>query len=407
MPHCTCPNTTRRIRRGLFDVDLVPRNCVPQDRERTSEFVTCYRPSRSATVPCGLPSATLRERPRTSGTFGPRATTYTSRADDTRETKANLHASGSWRFGFTEQAALARPDLVANDADRDWVSMDRPPEQVPGITCAIHLVFMNSELALTPGNRGHKLWRTSIFLQPAPDGYAGVTTVFFTEGPCPRPATGPDIWIADLTLPRGEHVHHVYHIEPDTGAATKLIRREVTRVVAEADPERVALPESGYIYVLGNRPDRSRFIVGSGHSESMHLCLRRDCDQRRQAQTTQPGVAATYHADTAATLRATMLVDAPVRFGESSPLGRLRLLGIDRSTPTAAPRNTWGRRRLPWRRPCTWHVGIRPSPTRLSSATAEMRMVPRAPVEGLEHMLCSNSPKRPRVRSGQLRRRRP
>ena len=188
---------------------------------------------------------------------------YLACRDNARETKASLHGSGRWRFGFTGEAALARPDLVPPGTDRAWEVWDRPAEQVPGITRALDLVFVNSELALEPVDRDHKLWRKNVFLPPAPNGYAGMATVFYTAGPRPVPATGPDIWVADLALPRGEHAHVVYHTEPDSGAGTELIRREAARYLAEADRAREALPETGYLYVLGNRPDGSRLIVGA------------------------------------------------------------------------------------------------------------------------------------------------
>jgi hypothetical protein len=188
---------------------------------------------------------------------------YVACRDNARETKASLHASGKWRFGFTSEAVRARPELAPDGSDRTWERWQRPAEQVPGFTRALDLFFLRSELAVTPELRPEKLWRDNVYLPLPPEGFAGVVSVTFTAKPvAPTPVVGIYVQVAHLALPGGEHLHVVYHTHREADASPDEFRRQVLQFIEQHDPDRIAVPPDGYIYALAARADGTRCIVG-------------------------------------------------------------------------------------------------------------------------------------------------
>jgi len=188
---------------------------------------------------------------------------YIACRDNFREVKVSLHASGRWRMGFTEEALVANPSLLQGGENRAWDVWDEPPPVAPGIVTAFRLVFLPSELAVSPEQRRPEDWKNVLYIEGAPYGKLTVLTVFVTDGePTLSHESEPSFVLASLTMGGGRFLQVVAHFEPE-GNLTELVADGVEAARAKAQSKGLDLPPTTYAYFLGNHPDGSRFIVGA------------------------------------------------------------------------------------------------------------------------------------------------
>ena len=69
----------------------------------------------------------------------PDADVYIACRDNFRELKVSLHGR-RWRVGVTAEGAAATRHLRPSDADRAWMTWDRP-DSVGGITMSYRILF--------------------------------------------------------------------------------------------------------------------------------------------------------------------------------------------------------------------------------------------------------------------------
>jgi len=90
---------------------------------------------------------------------------YVKCRDNFRELKASLHASGIWRFGFTEEFIRSRPNVLPEGKDRTWKkwqpSFADPMKPVIGF----QIVALKQTLYLGPKDR--RSWPSLVvFVEP-------------------------------------------------------------------------------------------------------------------------------------------------------------------------------------------------------------------------------------------------
>lgn len=140
---------------------------------------------------------------------------YLACRDSLKETKVSLHVSGRWRFGFTEEAAIARPDLLAPGADRAMEVWDKPPEFSPGIVQAYKLYFPLAALYVKPEARIGKKWNGVIYVEEGNLEACTVMAVYITT--TSRPFSFSNIrsfCLGMWTLPDGTFAQVVAQAEP-------------------------------------------------------------------------------------------------------------------------------------------------------------------------------------------------
>jgi len=142
---------------------------------------------------------------------------YIACRDNYRELKVSLHGD-RWRVGLTSEAAGATSHLHPPDADRTWATWDRPAP-VDGITMGYRILFLASELAVTPDLRSTRLWRSVEFFPGATVGGVTIAAITINE-PGRRMAVGMDGRLLDeqryrfLSIPTGGQVQLTVHSEP-------------------------------------------------------------------------------------------------------------------------------------------------------------------------------------------------
>lgn len=93
---------------------------------------------------------------------------YLACRDNFREIKVSLHASGSWRVGYTKQFAKARPDVIPEGQDRAWQKWEPELNEENPAVIAFQLVFPSQALYLGPTDR--KGWTSKVvFVEPPLD----------------------------------------------------------------------------------------------------------------------------------------------------------------------------------------------------------------------------------------------
>jgi hypothetical protein len=191
---------------------------------------------------------------------------YVACRDNFKEAKVSLHASGRWRMGFTTEAIKKNEQLAPDGSNRAWDVWDKPPESLPGLITALHLVFPTSELAVRPEMRSPAHWKNVFFIEAAPlnTGKLVLVTLFVTTGdPDLQPRSAePSIRLACLDLGRGKCAQLVASAAPEANIP-KIIADCVAQSCAKAEAQGIKLPKGAYGYFLGRQEDGSRFLVGA------------------------------------------------------------------------------------------------------------------------------------------------
>jgi hypothetical protein len=190
---------------------------------------------------------------------------YLACRDNFQNMKVSLHASGRWRMAFTSEALAENPALVPAEANRAWEVWDEPPPVLPDTVVAFRLIFPTSELAVKPEQRTTKQWRDTLFIESAPpdSGKLTVVTLFVTVGdPELRHESEPSFRLASLELINGRRAQLVAHADPELDMPN-LIASSRTKALERANSAGIDVPDEGYLYLFGNQPDGTRFIVGA------------------------------------------------------------------------------------------------------------------------------------------------
>jgi hypothetical protein len=188
---------------------------------------------------------------------------YVACRDNMKEVKVSLHASGHWRVGITEEALAKNPGLVAPGANRAWDVWEAPSESVPNTVLAFRMNFAPSELVIRPEQRIEKLWRGTVYLEPAPldSGQLTAVTLFVTRGDHElKSDPGPSCRFACLELGDGRWAQLVAYLDSLGNVPEALDKlRQQARVGAER--KGINVPDAGYIYAFGSNPDGSRALI--------------------------------------------------------------------------------------------------------------------------------------------------
>jgi hypothetical protein len=194
-----------------------------------------------------------------------KANIYIACRDQFPEAKVSLHPSGRWRMGFTEEAIIARPDLLASPEDnRAWEVWDKPSEYLPQIIPAFHLYFPTSELAVQPAQRTEKLWKDVVLIEPGQPGKMTVLSLFITTGDVtPVYSSEPSFALASFELGNNQYAKLVAHTDPDD-TVHELLSRLVSTAQREAASNGVQnIPPDAFFYFFGNCEGGARFLIGA------------------------------------------------------------------------------------------------------------------------------------------------
>lgn len=180
---------------------------------------------------------------------------YIACRDNYEELKVSLHGK-RWRVGVTGEAAEKTKHLRPPGADRAWMTWDRP-EAVDGIVMGFRVLFLPSELAVTPALRPPQRWREVEFIPPPPAGCVTIATVTLNE-PGRGMAVGGaiDQYHRFLPLPTGGQLQLTLHSEP--------FGKEFGQHLAAAYSEGRQRIEQARLDVA---PTSRMFLVGRGGSD--------------------------------------------------------------------------------------------------------------------------------------------
>jgi hypothetical protein len=146
------------------------------------------------------------------------------------EFKASLHQSGVWRIGVTKEHQESDWSLIGPDQDRAMRKWARPPELIPGLTTAFHVVVPWSEVALPSHRRPEK--RGRVFWAPIPPpGRVAVFSVLISTpsavvtGWPGKKSMGTSL-VGKLGLPNGDTVWVVAFERHEEAAERSNLERE-------------------------------------------------------------------------------------------------------------------------------------------------------------------------------------
>lgn len=185
---------------------------------------------------------------------------YVACRDNFKEVKVSLHASGRWRMGMTEQAERNSPLLVRGE-NRAWEVWNAPSPNRKGVIRAFQLQFLTSELAVKPDQRSPKLWGSSLYLAPAPEGKILCVTLFLAPHSIAlQHESEPSLVLGQYRLQSGRDLIVVAHHDPVKGYHEKL-RIARARIALQLRESGVAAPAEGYLYLYGKADDGARFVM--------------------------------------------------------------------------------------------------------------------------------------------------
>jgi hypothetical protein len=186
---------------------------------------------------------------------------YLACRDSFQETKVSLHVSGRWRFGFTAEAANARPDLIPPGTDRAMEVWDKPKEFSPGVIQAFKLYFPISTLYLSPGQRIGKKWKDVLYIEEGTLDVCSVLAVYVTTFPYPFSynnirSFSLGIW----ALPDGTFAQLVAQAEPEN--FEKRLDDFVVQGKIKAQQDGFEIPEKPVFQFWGTDPvTGARFTI--------------------------------------------------------------------------------------------------------------------------------------------------
>jgi len=180
--------------------------------------------------------------------------TYVVCRDAYREIKASLHASGTWKVGFTEQAVAASPTLLPEGRDRAWKKWRPDLDDQTKLVIGLQIPFLAQSLFVKPESRSR--WRPKvIFIEPPVDPQK-MTVVSIGVAPTLSPAAGDPALeggvIAVLPLGASRSVQLIAHYE-DSGSLRQTILSAIPDALA-ALRERDLLPEDAALFLYGEKP---------------------------------------------------------------------------------------------------------------------------------------------------------
>jgi hypothetical protein len=166
-------------------------------------------------------------------------------------------------MGITEEAIAKDPRLVPPGANRAWDVWDEPPEMFPNTVLALRMNFPTSELVIRPEQRDERLWRGTVYIEPAPldSGQLTVVTLFVTRGDVELSSDpGPSCRFASLDLGGGRRAQLVAYLDKlgDVPQVLDVLRREAQGLAERAG---VTVPDGAYIYAFGRNPEGVRSIL--------------------------------------------------------------------------------------------------------------------------------------------------
>ncbi|MDB4883276.1 MAG: hypothetical protein JWL95_2042 [Gemmatimonadetes bacterium] len=176
---------------------------------------------------------------------------YVACRDNFKEIKVSLHASGTWRLGFTEQAINDRPDLVPIGGDRAIQKWRPPLDQA--LVSAFYLLAPPASLYLKPEQR--RDWpRTVLFIEPETRGAEFVTVcvvVARTRAPVDIVDGTRAVVLGVIPLGTDRSVQILATYEP----AEPLAKLLVNGLAKVQQAYSAALPQESTIVLFGKRSD--------------------------------------------------------------------------------------------------------------------------------------------------------
>ncbi len=207
--------------------------------------------------PAGLSSNTWRVWMQGAGDV------YLACRDTLKETKVSLHVSGRWRFGFTSEAAAARPDLIAPGADRAMEVWDKPAEIADGVIQAFKIYFPSNELLVTPEKRTGAKWKNVIFVEQGPADVATVMAVYVCTKPKLLIAGIRAFTLGSWSLPDGSFAHLVAQAEPFNNE--QALNLAITAGKLQAQQAGIEIPKGAILQFWGiDHTTGSRWTVVVG-----------------------------------------------------------------------------------------------------------------------------------------------
>lgn len=175
---------------------------------------------------------------------------YIACRDNYRELKVSLHGR-RWRVGVTAEGATATRHLRTPKADRAWMTWDRP-EPVGGITMGYRVLFLPTELAITPALRPAQSWKDVEFVPAASEGCVTVATVTLNEPSHRMEVDGAiDQYHGFLTAPTGGEAQLTLHSEVFGDAFRKALANAYQEGRKRADAAGVGIPPGGRMFLVG------------------------------------------------------------------------------------------------------------------------------------------------------------
>lgn len=166
---------------------------------------------------------------------------YLTCRDTFTEMKVSLHISGRWRFGFTSEAAAARPDLFAPDDNRAMEVWDKPAEIAEGVIQAFKVYFPTTELRVTLEKRVGRKWKEVIFIEEGPPPVATVMVIYVTTMHLLHVQGIRAFTLGSWSLPDGTFAHLVAQAEPFDNE--QALDEAVARAKAQAKKAGIEIPE--------------------------------------------------------------------------------------------------------------------------------------------------------------------
>ena len=185
---------------------------------------------------------------------------YVKCRDNFEGLKASLHASGSWRFGFTQEFATSQPDLLPDGTDRVWTkvrpSFDDPKTPVVGF----QIVVLRGGLYVGPEKR--KSWPPSVLFvePPAGDGKLTVLSVAVVQSQNPVRIGDGTIGavVGILPLAKGWTAQVVATYE-DVGTMEESVADALRRTVGQMGGIS-KVPDAGVLFVHGLRGEEIPWV---------------------------------------------------------------------------------------------------------------------------------------------------
>jgi hypothetical protein len=178
--------------------------------------------------------------------------------DNYRELKVSLHGE-RFRVGLSDEGARATSHLRAGGENRAWDVWDRPAP-MGGITIGYRILFLPSELALTPDLRPERDWRAVEFVPSTQVGAVTVATVTINEPGYEMTVAGPDrVPLVDqhhgfIPLSDGRRVQLTFHHETLADEMLGTLRGGYAQARATSETAGAVPGPTGRIFLVGSNP---------------------------------------------------------------------------------------------------------------------------------------------------------